>query len=48
MTLDTYADLFDHDLNAVADVVGAMWANRAQNVPTGTDSSARKPSEMRV
>lgn len=43
MTLDTYADLFDHDLNAVADVVGTMWANRAQNVPTGTGTSAPKP-----
>lgn len=37
MTLDTYADLFDHDLNSVADVVGKMWADRAQNVPTGTN-----------
>lgn len=42
MTLDTYADLFDHDLNAVADVVGTMWANRAQSVPTGADSPALK------
>ncbi|MGY4709073.1 tyrosine-type recombinase/integrase [Mycolicibacterium sp. CBM1] len=42
MTLDTYADLFDHDLNAVADVVGKMWADRAQNVPTGTAAPALK------
>lgn len=35
MTLDTYADLFDHDLNGVADSVAEMWAKEcAQNVPT--------------
>lgn len=42
MTLDTYADLFDHDLNAVADVVGTMWENRAQSVPTGTVATGLK------
>ena len=34
MTLDTYADLFDDDLDAVADrldeVVGKMWADASQ------------------
>ncbi len=35
MTLDTYADLFDNDLNAVADLVGTRWEGRAQNVPNG-------------
>lgn len=30
MTLDTYADLFDHDLNSVADSVGKMWADSGQ------------------
>lgn len=29
MTLDTYADLFDDDLNGVADSVGQMWEKRA-------------------
>lgn len=38
MTLDTYADLFDSDLNGVADSVGTMWASCAQSVPTGTNS----------
>ncbi len=42
MTLDTYADLFDHDLNAVADVVGKMWENRAHFVPNGTGATALK------
>lgn len=37
MTLDTYADLFDTDADAVADVMGKMWENRAQNVPTGRE-----------
>jgi integrase len=27
MTLDTYADLFDADLDTVAESVGKMWAN---------------------
>jgi integrase len=27
MTLDTYADLFDDDLDTVAESVGKMWAN---------------------
>ena len=27
MTLDTYADLFDADLDTVADSVGKMWAS---------------------
>ena len=27
MTLDTYADLFDSDLDTVADSVGKMWAS---------------------
>jgi hypothetical protein len=26
MTVDTYADLFDADLDTVADNVGKMWA----------------------
>lgn len=30
MTLDTYADLFDDDLNGVADAVGKMWADGGQ------------------
>ena len=30
MTLDTYADLFDDDLNGVADSVGKMWADSGQ------------------
>lgn len=30
MTLDTYADLFDNDLNGVADSVGKMWADVGQ------------------
>ncbi len=30
MTLDTYADLFDDDLNGVADSVGKMWADGGQ------------------
>ena len=42
MTLDTYADLFDTDADAVADVMGTMWANRAQSVPKGTDGAALK------
>jgi integrase len=29
MTLDVYADLFESDLDAVADTVGKMWARRA-------------------
>ena len=33
MTLDTYADLFDDDLNGVADAVGTLWEKCAQNVP---------------
>jgi hypothetical protein len=28
MTLDVYADLFDADLDAVAETVGKMWAQR--------------------
>jgi integrase len=47
MTLDTYADLFDDDLNAVSDrldeayeksVVGKMWANenRGKKKPAGS------------
>lgn len=31
MTLEVYADLFDDDLNAVADVVGRMWANHVNS-----------------
>jgi site-specific recombinase XerD len=27
MTLDTYADLFESDLDAVAENVGRMWAS---------------------
>jgi hypothetical protein len=27
MTLDTYADLFDADLDTVAESVGKMWAS---------------------
>lgn len=34
MTLDVYADLFDDDLNAVADVVGKMWADRVESAAT--------------
>jgi hypothetical protein len=30
MTLDTYADLFDDDLDAVAESVGKLWADRGQ------------------
>ncbi|BCP05625.1 site-specific integrase [Mycobacterium paraintracellulare] len=30
MTLDTYADLFDNDLDAVAESVGKMWADGGQ------------------
>lgn len=41
MTLDTYADLFDTDADAVADVMGTMWENRAQNVPTGAREADR-------
>jgi hypothetical protein len=29
MTLDTYADLFDSDLDSVAESVGKMWARAA-------------------
>ena len=29
MTLDVYADLFESDLDAVAESVGKMWADRA-------------------
>jgi hypothetical protein len=45
MTLDTYADLFDDDLDAVADTlhsryspenVGKMWARRGQTTPQQT------------
>lgn len=32
MTLDVYADLFDADLDAVAENVGKMWANDGQSV----------------
>lgn len=39
MTLDTYADLFDTDADAVADVMGAMWEKRAQSVPTGAEKA---------
>jgi site-specific recombinase XerD len=28
MTLDTYADLFESDLDMVAETVGKMWAGR--------------------
>ena len=28
MTLDTYADLFESDLDTVAETVGEMWAGR--------------------
>lgn len=38
MTLDTYADLFDDDLNSVADAVGKMWADGGQT----PKSAARK------
>jgi hypothetical protein len=42
MTLDVYADLFDSDLESVADRVAELWANavklqsKAAQVPTGT------------
>lgn len=42
MTLDTYADLFDSDLNAVADAVDVLWSGCAQNVPTGTSGKGKK------
>ena len=29
MTLDTYADLFESDLDAAAENVGRLWARRA-------------------
>jgi len=29
MTLDVYADLFDSDLDSVAESVGKMWARQA-------------------
>jgi len=31
MTLDVYADLFDSDLNAVADSVAKMWPREAKS-----------------
>lgn len=39
MTLDTYADLFDTDADAVADVMGRLWEKRAQSVPTDTEKA---------
>ena len=46
MTLDTYADLFDHDLNSVADSVGKMWADSGQRPKivgkTGSDLHVSK------
>jgi hypothetical protein len=42
MTLDVYADLFDSDLESVADRVAELWPNvvklqsKAAQVPTGT------------
>ena len=36
MTLDVYDDLFDSDLDAVAENVGKMWAR-------GGQTTARKP-----
>lgn len=38
----TIRDLFNHDLNFVADVVGKMWADRAHNVPTSTKVASLK------
>jgi integrase len=46
MTLDTYADLFDSDMDRVAESVGKMWASEVQALPGAASPRAQiEPAE---
>lgn len=43
MTLDTYADLFDEDLNAVADMLHAQWQEKTRPTRDRVSDVSRLP-----